>query len=211
MKILVDLDGTLLDSRARLHGLFCALVPDSGLDRDSYWTLKRQPRSHRQLLTERGMAGAAIDLFERDWLEAIETEPYLALDEAFPYAGEALASLSERAGLLLVTARQSEAGAINQLERLNIAPFFEQVIVTGQGRTKAAAVRASGVRLAEGDMVVGDTRADIELARELGLVAVAVASGFRCRAYLEQAGADFLYADLLEFSSVHFGECPARS
>ena len=53
MKIIIDFDGTILDSHERLYFLFITLVPECELYIDDYWDLKRAKVTHKQILSER--------------------------------------------------------------------------------------------------------------------------------------------------------------
>ena len=50
MKIFLDLDGTLIDSKLRLYGLFQELVPESILTYEEYWNYKKDKINHKKIL-----------------------------------------------------------------------------------------------------------------------------------------------------------------
>ena len=209
MNIFIDLDGTLLDSRRRLHRLFCDLVQDERLSEEEYWKLKRTPRSHGYLLEQRfGWSPERIDEFSREWLERIESDDYLRLDVPYGFARIALERLAREARLYLLTSRQLEQQVRGQLERTGLLELFADVIVTGRARTKAQALREFGVPLHSDDVLVGDTSEDIAAARELNIRAVCVANGFREASYLATYEPDCIYADLLAFAEAR--SQPAR-
>lgn len=205
MNILLDLDGTILDSRARLHSLFCKLAPGVMPDRSVYWEHKRVPRSHRWILANvAGWDEGEIQAFEAEWLRKIEEPEYLALDELAPGAFDAIRSLSTHASVHLLTARRSPGNLKRQLEQLGLLNCFTSIMATGAGRSKVETVRAHAIALEASDVLVGDTGEDVEAARSLGLVSVAICSGFRCEQYLRERGADRLYPSLHDFASRHF-------
>lgn len=202
MNIFVDLDGTLLDCRQRLHRLFGTLVPRNDLDENAYWDLKRIPQSHDQILASRfGYSEDGIERFKGEWLERIESPALLSLDRPLAGSPAALETLGRHGALILLTSRQSEDRALAQLRRTGLHGYFEQILVTGRGRSKADAVRDRGIPVDSNDIVVGDTGDDIVTARELGARAISVLSGFRCEAYLTRLDPDGLYADLSQFAA----------
>ncbi len=206
MNLLIDLDGTLLDCRSRLHRLFCALAPEAEMPFDDYWTLKRAPRSNASILHE--LAGWSDDQtrdFERRWLEEVEREEYLQFDRPLAHAERALGLLCRRGSLMLLTSRQFEDRARRQIERHHLDRYFEDLIVATSGRDKAQAVRARGLELASDDLLVGDTEADIRAARKLGITAVALEGGVRHGEFLRKHKPDHIYSDLLDFAENHFG------
>lgn len=204
MKILLDLDGTILNSRERLYRLFTHLVPDLGLTIDEYWAYKRHPHSHRWLLENLGISDErAIEQFEADWLERIEMPPYIDLDQPFSYISQALEILSRHGALYLLTARQSSKPVHAQLERHGLTDWFQDVLVSTPWKAKADAVRERGVPIGANDFVVGDTGADIDAAVALGATSVALADGFRSRDYLAAREPDYLYDNLLDFAVKH--------
>jgi phosphoglycolate phosphatase-like HAD superfamily hydrolase len=205
MNILVDLDGTLFECRRRLHQLFCDLVPEEAISESHYWELKRRPTSHRSLLQQKlGWTAEDVQSFEQQWLEQIETEKYLALDAPYSFARQALERMAANAELYLLTARQFEEPVRGQLVEAGLADFFSDMIVTGTGRSKAAAVRERELPISRADVLVGDTGEDVLAARELGIGAVSVTNGFRDAGYLTSYEPDCIYPDLLAFAEARF-------
>jgi len=202
MQLFLDLDGTVIDSRERLHRLFGDLTQSDAIGFAEYWTLKRSMRSNAWILGNRlGYESTKINAFTAHWMDAIEAPEYLALDSPFPHTPSALTSLAERGDLTLVTARQNEASTVDQIARMGLSSYFSRIIVTRQARSKAEALR--GLSVAARDVFVGDTGSDILAAREVGAVAVGVLSGFRDRASLEHYRADGLYDHLGAFAATH--------
>ena len=96
MKILLDLDRTLLDARQRLYALYSTLVPATSLTFDEYWRRKRQGCSNQDLFREQHAAtDDDVTQFTTRWMSMIEEPDYLALDVPLPGAIEALESLRD--------------------------------------------------------------------------------------------------------------------
>ena len=107
MKLLIDLDGTLLDCRSRLHRLFCDLAPGAEMPFEDYWTLKRVPRSNTSILQDlAGWSDQQTSDFERRWLEGVERDEYLQFDQPFAYTERALARRRKAARVVPVPPRK---------------------------------------------------------------------------------------------------------
>ncbi|MCB1064611.1 MAG: HAD family hydrolase [Verrucomicrobiae bacterium] len=197
MKIFLDLDGTLIDSRTRLHRLFLVL---SGLDTtfEAYWEEKRAYRSNQWLLERAGWSTEAISNFLRQWMAQIESWEYLLLDHLYPGVDEALKGLSEDADLYIVTARQSKIHLDQQLQHLGIAVHFAAVLNTAQRNEKSVLIKSAGIDLSPGDFFIGDTGEDIETGRKMNLTTIAVTCGFRNGDSLKNHSPDFIVEDFRE-------------
>jgi len=205
MNVIFDLDGTLIDARQRLHGLFTQLAPQAGLSLDAYWACKRDKRSHADILAQDlGWDASAIVRFQQDWLALIESPDCLALDSVLPGVPAMLNRLARDTDLHLCTARQSASAALAQLQRLGLHRHFRQVLVTGgpAGRqhSKEALIRARVDGLAPGDWLIGDTGHDIRTARSLGMRSCAVGNGFMSPQRLRPYGPDRLIDSAADFT-----------
>ncbi|MFN5879013.1 MAG: HAD hydrolase-like protein, partial [Flavobacteriales bacterium] len=109
MNIFFDLDGTIIESRKRLYMLFQFLVASSDLTFDEYWELKRNGISHKSILTTQfNYTSEDYSAFESLWMNEIEKEEWLNLDEPIMGVTDLLLSLTAEHRLHLVTARQSK-------------------------------------------------------------------------------------------------------
>lgn len=205
VQLIIDLDGTVLDCRARFHALFRDLAPDSDLDFDSYWKLKRFPRSHSWILTHREKwPEDRIAGFLAAWTGMIETPRYLEFDRPLPVAHAALSSMAQQANLILLTSRQLEEPVFDQLDLHGLTNFFSRILVTAACGTKADVLRAERLTLSDRDMIIGDTEADMDLARTFGAKAISVLSGCRDRVFLESCRPDYIFEDIGDFASAFF-------
>ena len=202
MNIVFDLDGTLIDARARLYQLFQHLAPDSPLSFNEYWAFKRRGLSNADVLAdELYWDEAAIVNFTRRWMGLVEAPDYLSLDEPLPGMAEALAGLAEHADLHLCTARRRPAAARAQLQRLGLNPWFKTVLVTEQHADKQAVLSRQLPRLQRGDWMVGDTGRDIQAGRALGLRTCAVLSGLLDRDTLMLYRPDLVLDSAVQFAA----------
>jgi phosphoglycolate phosphatase-like HAD superfamily hydrolase len=183
--IFFDLDGTLIDVRARHYRAYrhaCAVAGFISLPAKSYWSRRRAGASTFALGP--GM-GTPRTLFRQAWLDVIERPDYLTDDRSFEWTDECLRELGARYRLVLVTLRRDRGALLEQVESLGLAAFFAGILVPeGDAQEKAELIRQWGY--SEGDVVAGDTEADIDAARALGITAASVASGVRSAGFLRK-------------------------
>lgn len=195
MKVGLDLDGTVVDSRAR-HAIALeraasqvGVVLPEGL-------LARFVADKAEGLT--GLAvleGAGVPLPEeilQRWIALIESDELLAHDVLYPGVMAAL----ERQWALgwrfhIVTARQNSEGAHRQVKRLGLEAVCTQVLVVPPGRhrsTEGLGAKAEAAGDLGLEAVIGDTEDDWRWARELGVGFFPVACGFRSAAFWHGRG-----------------------
>ena len=174
-KIFFDLDGTLIDSKKRLYQLFQDLISESTLSFDEYWNLKSHKVNHQTILAEK-FPQYNFDTFNQKWLSLIETEKYLKLDTVYPDVKEVLTALDRENELFLLTARQDKKMLYKQLSWLGLTPYFKEILVTENKRTKTDILKHFS--LTSDDILVGDTGHDIQTGKSVGLKTVAVSYGF---------------------------------
>jgi phosphoglycolate phosphatase len=204
-----DLDGPLLDVSARYVALHQALLESvgmQGMDGGRYWQFKRALRSEEAILEELG-AGEQTPHYIPRRLELIETESLLAHDRPWPWAIPVLTSLTERHSLVIVTARAQRTALLEQLARVELLRFFHEILSTpaglNVGEQKAGLIRDyldRHGRALGGHWVIGDTEADIDAGKRLGLKTAAVLSGIRDEEHLRAAGPDHLLNDIRDLS-----------
>lgn len=202
MTLIFDFDGTLLNSSERLYRLFQDLVPKSTLSLDAYWGLKRQGRSHHEILEDRFQySQEAIQSFITKWMERIESPDYLQLDSLHEGVSKKLGALAQNHELVLCTCRQKPEEVDVQLKQFGIAAYFNMVLVTSQQTTKDQLI-ASMFHCVSGDWLIGDTAADIKVAQSLGIQSAAVTSGFINSTVLESYKPTILIDSVLDFNPI---------
>lgn len=196
MNIFLDLDGTLLDSRLRLYKLFVELCPGVSIGFDEYWSKKRKKVSNEQILENIGYNIDVFD-FQRRWLDRVESEELLIDDKLFEGGSLLLSKWCQNYDLYLVTARQNALLVDWQLERLGLYHYFKKILVTRQKYSKVELIRQN-VNISIDDIFIGDTGVDVNTAKELGIISVAVLSGFRDRQVLESYRPDYMFECLTD-------------
>jgi phosphoglycolate phosphatase len=206
-----DLDGPLLDVSGRYVALHHALLESAGIrgmEAGRYWQCKRAVWSEEDILEELGAADQAGD-YIRQRMELIETEAYLVHDRPWPWTISVLTSLVERHPLVVVTARARRTALLEQLKRFDLLRLFQQILSTpagaNVGEQKAGLIREfldGNGQPAAGHWMIGDTEADIDAGKRLGLRTVAVLSGIRDQEHLRKAAPDHLLSDIRDLSFV---------
>lgn len=200
MKIIFDLDGTLIDSKLRLYTLFLHLVPQATLTFEEYWNYKFAGKSNLNILEhEFGFKQNELDKFHKEWMRLIEHKDFLALDTPIPNVNSFLTSIQCKAELYLCTARQSHAGTIEQLKMLGLHDFFIKILVTQQTKTKSDLIRTEIEGLNSNDWIIGDMGRDVEVGRELAISSCAVLTGFMSEAKLKGYAPDLLLSSVIDF------------
>lgn len=197
MKIIFDLDGTLICSKKRLHVLFCDLVKTDELNFDAYWNLKFTGHSNQDILKNKfGYSADEVELFVQHWMLNIESNQYLDMDSLIVGADKFLCKMSKTNELYVCTARQSVPQVIEQLKKLCILDFFKKIFVTEQIKSKKQLLIDSALVFSSQDCFIGDTGHDIMTGKELGMTTFAVLSGFMSRAKLQLYSPDFIVNDI---------------
>lgn len=195
-----DLDGTLVDNSLRHHWSYAQALEKLGypaLPLGEYWSLKRAATTVPGILTRTAPA-EIYPSFRETWLELIECEHALLLDQLFPDTLTALNSVSESYTLGLVSLRRHKRRMIHELGRLGLDGYFSFILSGGTG-ISAAESRLSKSRLVQQAAIhnriaayIGDTEFDVAAARSANVYSVAVSTGIRTRDILAQSKADLL-------------------
>jgi len=197
--VVLDLDGTLLDSRHRHIVVLTECVnqinatsytPEDFYDFVSY---KSEGNNGLSYLKDKKIPNeeAIISL----WIKKIEYKKYLKLDRLYPDILHDLKIMSDRYNLFLITARSNKSNAIWQLYELGLAIFFCEMIVvknTGNvGMNKYRAIQSKHL-----DFVIGDTETDFALAKYAQCGFFPLNYGFRSAQYWINNG-------LKSFNNIH--------
>jgi phosphoglycolate phosphatase-like HAD superfamily hydrolase len=194
--IYFDLDGTLIDVRRRHYAAYANTLGELELTpllEAEYWCARRHGASSAQLLGQADDGTRAG--FLEGWLARVERPDYLRIDTLMPGAAYALDELDGRYDLVLVTLRRDARALAQQIERLGLGDRFAAVLCRADARgadSKIGLLRSYGAAIERDDVIVGDSEADIEAARTLGLRSVCVTNGVRDDAYLRRLQPDIL-------------------
>lgn len=190
----VDLDGTLVDCRARQVALAAALA-GPGFDGDAFWEAKRAGATTRAALVALGHPDAAARALADAWAEAIEDDAWLAHDRLLPGARAALEAAGD-AGLepFVLTARRRADAVRAQVDRLGLAALVAGVEVVDPG--DAAAAKGALLAARGAVALIGDTESDAAGAAAAGVPFVAVGGGQRAPGFLRARGVAVVHPDV---------------
>ena len=199
--IVIDLDGTLIDSRKRSHELFNFLTA-ANISFDDYWQLKYNGTANSEILKVKfSWSDHSIQEFKQQWKELIEDPRWLPHDALFHYTVNALNRLHACGfDLWLLTARYNPATLADHLQELDLKKYFKKVIAVGGISTKAAAV-AKEVQNHSIAYVIGDSEDEIRAGLLSGIPVISVLSGVRSKDFLLKAGALQIENTIWDFAS----------
>lgn len=187
----LDLDGTLLDVSERYWRLHSDLIGRLGLpaiSRSRFWELKRARVRSSSLVP---IAEEAQRRYWSAWVDLIESSDYLGYDRVIDGVRRSLELLGQSHRLVIATMRKDPEALARQLDKLRLSSYAERILAAGDGDRRAAdkhSLIATDCNFASaGDLVVGDTEADIIAGQRLGAATVGVLTGMRDRTRLLQA------------------------
>ncbi len=190
--IILDLDGTIVDSREAYIEAAKAAFTAIGQEKADIKIAKEIPRRLEQNLSINNMINGIdmqkfLDAYLKSYykLTATKTKP-------IPNVSETLKKLSQKAKLALVTMRHvPKEKVIKELEEFGLAKYFQLVVTaldTSQPKPSPEALikcaKQLGIQISE-CAVVGDSVADVRAGRNVGAKTVAVLSGIFTREELE--------------------------
>jgi pyrophosphatase PpaX len=203
--ILLDLDGTILDSRdAYLEAARTAFETMGRKNVDSKTAMEFPKRLEQDLPIDDLLAG----LDRKKFLEVYLKEFYKATADKtkpFPNVEDTLRRLSAKAELALTTRRSLPAKEVFQvLEGLSLAKYFRKVITSLDTQNPKPDPEAlmkclKYLKRNAGDcIVVGDSVVDIRAGKNAGIRTVAVLSGIFERKELEREKPDLILKNISE-------------
>ena len=192
--IFLDLDGTLINVRRRHYQAYVDTLLEVGRHprpEPEYWARRLNGASNVALMAAGD--GAARQLLLSRWLRLVESPAYLRLDTPFPGARRTISTLAHSHDLVLVTLRKQRGPLIDQLRELAMTKFFTAIYTWDSAReahSKPDIIRLFAPAYPRTAAVVGDSEADVEAARALGLRSICVENGLRHRRFLQRLGPD---------------------
>ena len=199
LNIIFDFDGTLIDSRERLFKLFSFLVPESNLNFEDYWNLKKQGIGHVEILESHfKYAQINIQQFQIKWHQEIEKQQWIDYDTPIFGVENKLKSLFENHQLHLVTARQSYEMAIGQINKFQWNKYFNNILVTKQEKEKSQLI-LENIKIQKEDWILGDTGKDILTGKTLQINTAAVLTGFLSEEKLKSYNPDIIIDSVANF------------
>lgn len=197
MKIVLDLDGTLLDPKMKQMLLLKDILKSYNIciQIDDFWQLKRAGMSTLDILKSIVSDQRVINKTLKIWLYNIEKNYYSLYDNLFPDALNFLNYLKvKKHKLYLLTARNNKTILDQTLARTGIKIFFDEIYCVD---TKYAINNKSLIlKGINADLFIGDSEVDLFSAKEADIEFIAVSTGQRSEIFLENKGANKIARDL---------------
>ncbi len=180
-----DLDGTLLDSRARhivlLNKLF--IKYKINMRANDLIEFKSRGKNNVDYMIHKGIDSKLASTIQKEWVKKIEDYELLKYDKLYPESIDLLKQLSQNNELILITARSNRTNTIKQIKELGIDKYFKHVEI----------VDVKNVSESKKDVLIkynikeyyGDTKADYLAARSLSIMYHHHENGFHDIDYVE--------------------------
>ncbi|MBS7636347.1 HAD family hydrolase [Candidatus Bathyarchaeota archaeon] len=203
--IIIDLDGTLVDSREAYHEALVEALKKLGVKEFNPSLVLEIPRRLEQNLP---MNDLLPKINVKEFLKAYLEAYYRIAEEKaklLPNAQKNLETLSRKARLALLTMRYVPCEKIGEwLEKVGLAKYFQCVVTALNTRFPKPSPKALidcaerlGVKVGE-CVIVGDSVTDIKAGKNAGAKTVAVLSGIFTREELEREKPDLIIRDISE-------------
>lgn len=187
-----DLDGTLLDARARQVEALraaCLALDEPQPVYDDFWNLKRGGETTAGALHQVGYGRERAGRLSDWWVLHVEDEAMQLHDTLLPGAVEALdACRHGKFSARILTARSQPQFVRQQLARHKLLPLTDQVAVVSPAN--ASAEKAAILLQWEAVVLIGDTESDAQAAQLATVPFMAVTCGQRSSAFLQARGFD---------------------
>ena len=180
-----DLDGTLLDSRAR-HGVVLQDILSKyeiELDTSDLISFKREGKNNISWLESKGVDAVLARQVQKEWIEHIESPEYLVLDRLYEDSEELLQEY-DGCKRILITARSQENAVREQVKLLGLEPWFDEVFVVPSCETTSQ-LKADVLKEQNALLMIGDTKSDAEAAHKAGIGYRHIDHGFHSRTFVE--------------------------
>lgn len=203
--LLMDLDGTLLDSNDAHAGAWTAAFRNAGFDVSFSDVRERIGMGAERLIAE--LSGLALadpraESLAADYAHLFESV-HLPRVEALPGARDLLARIKHEGFVLVLTTTARRELALKLLEHAQLITAFDHVVTADDGGVLDALTLVDATPSEA--IAIGDTPYDVAAARAAGVAAIGLRSGGWPDSAL--AGACAVYADVLDLLT-NFGMSP---
>lgn len=183
--IAFDLDGTLIDIKARDYAIYCDILYSLNckpLDLNEYWEKRRNQTNIFEILNQSNVPLGFHNKFLLNRQILMEKLQYLKLDTLFDDTISQITRFKANYKLAIVTRRENEQNTFKQLAWLGLDKLVDVIIVTGDDKTigykKLGAIRG----------IVGDTENDFFASKSLNSEFIGITTGIRNRERLDSYG-----------------------
>jgi pyrophosphatase PpaX len=197
--ILLDLDGTIVDSKEAYREAVRTASEELGQkNMDEKMITEIPKRLEQNLSIENLLKGTDAQKFLSTYLKAYYHATTVKA-KPFPKIPETLKKLSEKAKLALITMRYVPRKTVfNELEKFGVAKYFQSIITaldTDAPKPSPEALIKCAMQLnveMRDCVVVGDSVVDIRAGKNAGIRTVAVLSGIFSRKELKRENPDLI-------------------
>jgi len=156
-----DFDGTLLDSRKRHQVVMDDVLKeyDMELDTSDLIEFKSYGKNNVDYLISKGVDEIFAKEIQKKWIEYIEKEEYLNIDELYSNAIHILNHYAQDNDLVLITARNNEKGLYNQIDKFDLRKYFRGIYVVNSCKN-VSAYKAQILNKENASKFLGDTLSD---------------------------------------------------
>lgn len=204
MKIIFDLDGPLLDVSERYYEIYKLLsakyFATNLLTKEEYWGLKRAKIAKVDILKRSEIPESLHDIYINERLTIIENKEHLKNDRLYPFAVPVLEKISNGQEIILISLRNNRENLLWELTHFKIDGFFAGIYSQDNNRgtweVKMELLMEAGIKRGDKAVFIGDTEADILVAKEMKLTSIAVESGIREKKLLMEFEPDFIINDI---------------
>ncbi|MEM9136521.1 MAG: HAD family hydrolase [Cyanobacteria bacterium P01_F01_bin.42] len=220
-EVFCDLDGPLVDVSHRYYKTYCLAISETvehylregkvlsvrPMHRDRFWHLKLERIPDVDIAQMTGFSGDEIDFFLRTVRDLVNQPHLLKEDRIQPWAIGALERLVARGIRLSLVTLRSHDQAVQVLKRFGLYHYFD--VVQGSTDEFAAYDNYANVKTVmlsrlinhqadqlKGAWMIGDTEADIQSAKAVGVQSIAVSCGMRSQAYLQRLEPSYVVQNL---------------
>lgn len=195
--IFFDLDGTLIDTSERQYRVYRDILDfygvQSTLSKEEFWNQKRMGKKTVELLPK-DFPKEFVQKFMGESLKRIEDRKYLKYDNLLRESLDVLSKIELKNDLILVTLRNNRENLLWELNNLELAKYFKEILVGSplKLKNKVLLVKEYIKKCSKNSfIIVGDTEADISTGKELEILTVAVTYGIRSKDFLKKLEPDF--------------------
>lgn len=201
IQIYIDLDGTLLNNFKRFEILLLDILRLKQNQVENFFEYKKLGLSNVEILTKHYDYGVSeLETFKSRWLEKIEQRDYLKHDSLVEGTKKWLGNFCNDFQLILCTARQNRENLLWQLNDLDIACYFHEVIVTYGNPVKHSFIKEAALEIDKRSWFIGDSVEDINSGQMLGLRTCAVLTGYTLLDEIVNCSPDLILKKITDFN-----------
>ena len=198
--IFVDLDGTLLDIESRYLNLFeyiCKIFQINKISSSKFWQQKRVGETNIQILSRLQYDENFSSDFQNKWVSLIEENFWLGFDSLQIDTVDFLNCLIEKElKIFLLTGRNNRQSLIQQLKKLGIHHYFENIF--NVETSEMVAQKKFHIEEYRPEFFIGDSEFDYFACKNSTTKFFCVSNGFRNKIFLESNNVPNIYENLKE-------------